>query len=242
VRRGEIVGLGGLEGQGQGELLFALFGVLRNVRGDILVEGERKHITSPAAAASVGIKLALIPEDRKTEGLILPLSVADNITLSTIDHYTRFGLVDGRKAGAAVQRMIEQLQIKTPSPRLAVRNLSGGNQQKVVIAKWLLTRARIYLLYDLTRGIDVGTKQEVYQLMRALADDGAGILFFSTDVGELVGMCDRVLVLYEGRIGANLTGADITEENLVAAALGLEPNGNCAPPGGPGGVGAREGV
>jgi ribose transport system ATP-binding protein len=103
-----------------------------------------------------------------------------------------------------------------------VGSLSGGNQQKVVIAKWLLTEARILLLYDLTRGIDVGTKQEVYQLMRSLADEGVGILFFSTELPELVGMCDRVLVLYEGKIGRELKGAEITEENLVTAALGLK--------------------
>jgi ribose transport system ATP-binding protein len=129
--------------------------------------------------------------------------------------------VDNRREKTAIQQMIEQLKIKTASTRVPVRNLSGGNQQKVVIAKWLLTQAKILLLYDLTRGIDVGTKQELYQLMRTLADEGAGILFFSTELAELVGMCDRVLVLYEGQIQRELKGPEITEENLVAAALGL---------------------
>jgi ribose transport system ATP-binding protein len=121
----------------------------------------------------------------------------------------------------AMQQVIDQLKIKGASNHVPVRNLSGGNQQKVVIAKWLLTQAKILLLYDLTRGIDVGTKQELYQLMRSLADAGTGILFFSTELAELVGMCDRVLVLYEGQVQRELKGPEITEENLVAAALGL---------------------
>jgi ribose transport system ATP-binding protein len=219
--KGEILGFGGLEGQGQGELLFALFGVLRNLQGSIYIEGRPTRINSPAVAAQAGIGLAFIPEDRKTEGLLLPMSVGDNISMATIDRHTRLGLIDDRREKNAIQRMIEQLKIKTPSPHIPVRNLSGGNQQKVVIAKWLLTEAKILLLYDLTRGIDVGTKQELYQLIRTLADEGVGILFFSTELAELVGMCDRVLVLYEGQIQRELKGPEITEENLVAAALGL---------------------
>jgi ribose transport system ATP-binding protein len=219
--RGEILGFGGLEGQGQGELLFALFGVLRSLQGAIYIEGKPTRINSPAAAAQAGINLAFIPEDRKTEGLLLPMSVGDNITLATLDRRTRLGLVDNRREKTAIQRMTEQLKIKATSTRFPVRNLSGGNQQKVVIAKWLLTQAKILLLYDPTRGIDVGTKQELYQLMRTLADEGAGILFFSTELAELVGMCDRVLVLYEGQIQRELKGPEITEENLVVAALGL---------------------
>ena len=222
LSKGEILGLGGLDGQGQGELLFALFGVLRNLRGEVFIDGKPAKIKSPAAAADAGIGLALIPEDRKTEGLLLPMSVGDNIAMSTLDRRARLGMLNSRREKAAIQRMVEQLKIKTASTRIPVSSLSGGNQQKVVIAKWLLTEARILLLYDLTRGIDVGTKQEVYQLMRSLADDGVGILFFSTELPELVGMCDRVLVLYEGRIGRELKGAEITEENLVAAALGLK--------------------
>mgnify|MGYP001175625356 CR=1 FL=1 len=222
LNQGEILGLGGLDGQGQGELLFALFGVLRNLRGEILIDGQPTKIKSPAAASEAGIGLALIPEDRKTEGLLLPMSVGNNITMSTLDRWARLGILNNRQEKAAIQRMVEQLKIKTASTRIPVGSLSGGNQQKVVIAKWLLTEARILLLYDLTRGIDVGTKQEVYQLMRSLADQGVGILFFSTELPELVGMCDRVLVLYEGKISRELKSDDITEENLVAAALGLK--------------------
>jgi ribose transport system ATP-binding protein len=222
IGQGEIVGLGGLDGQGQRELLFALFGLMRGLRGQIVVGGEPKTISGPDAASKAGIKLALIPEDRKTEGLLLPMSIGDNATLAIVDRLAHIGLIDRKQEQASVQRTIERMQIKTPSSRLPARSLSGGNQQKLVIGKWLLTDAKIYLLHDPTRGIDVGTKQEIYQLMRTLADNGAGILFFSTELGELVGMCDRVLVLYEGRIFRELSGEAISEENLVAAALGLE--------------------
>ncbi|MFN8418253.1 MAG: sugar ABC transporter ATP-binding protein [Anaerolineae bacterium] len=222
VGKGEIVGLGGLDGQGQGELLFALFGLLRGLHGQIVIEGQPRNIDGPAAAAQAGINLALIPEDRKTEGLVLPMGVGSNITMSILDKLSNFGLIDQKREQASIQRTIERLQIKTPSSRLRARSLSGGNQQKLVIGKWLLTEAKIYLLHDPTRGIDVGTKQEIYQLMRALADNGAGILFFSTELSELVGMADRVLVLYEGRIFRELKGAEITEKNIVSAALGLE--------------------
>jgi ribose transport system ATP-binding protein len=222
IGKGEIVGLGGLDGQGQGELLFSLFGLLRGLRGQVFIDGKLRHISSPAAASSAGINLALIPEDRKTEGLILPMSVGDNATLAILDRVSRFGLIDRKQEQTSLQRTIDRMQVKTASPRNPARSLSGGNQQKLVIGKWLLTEAKIYLLHDPTRGIDVGTKQEIYQLMRTLVDNGAGILFFSTELSELVGMADRVLVLYEGRIARELIGADITEENIVSAALGLE--------------------
>jgi ribose transport system ATP-binding protein len=222
VGKGEIVGLGGLDGQGQGELLFSLFGVLRGVHGNIRVDGHETKIMSPSSAISKSNRMALIPEDRKTEGLILPMSVGDNAILSVIDRLlNQFGLVDNAKERATVQQMIERMQVKVGSPRAPVRSLSGGNQQKVVIGKWLLTDAQIYLLHDPTRGIDVGTKQEIYQLIRQLADKGAGVLFFSTELSELVGMCDRVLVLYEGRIFRELVGDEITEESIISAALGL---------------------
>jgi ribose transport system ATP-binding protein len=224
VGKGEIVGLGGLDGQGQGELLFALFGVLRGVNGSIRINGQNTRIMSPSVATNKHNRMALIPEDRKTEGLILPMSVGDNAILAVINRLlNQFGLVDRQQERQSIQQMIEQMQVKVSSPRAPIRSLSGGNQQKVVIGKWLLTNAQIFLLHDPTRGIDVGTKQEIYQLIRQLADSGKGILFFSTELSELVGMCDRVLVLYEGRIFRELSGDDITEENIVSAALGLNP-------------------
>ncbi len=221
VGRGEIVGLGGLDGQGQRELLLALFGVLRGVTGQVLVDGKPCHVGSPAQAKSPAIGMALIPEDRKTEGLMLPMPVSDNISMAALGRMTRGLVIDRGREAAAIGKVIDKLRIKTGDPASPVATLSGGNQQKVVIAKWLLTGARIILLNDPTRGIDVGTKQEIYQLLRDLADAGTAIVLYSTDYEELIGCCDRVMILYDGRIVRTLEGGAITEANIVASALNL---------------------
>ena len=222
VGRGEIVGLGGLDGQGQRELLLALFGVLRGVTGEVLIDGKPCHVGSPAQAKSPAIGMALIPEDRKTEGLMLPMPVADNISMAALGGMTRGLVIDRALEARRVTEMVDKLKIKTGDPSNPVATLSGGNQQKVVIAKWLLTGARIVLLNDPTRGIDVGTKQEMYQLLRDLADAGTAIVLYSTDYEELIGCCDRVLILYDGRIVRTLEGPAITEANIVASALNLD--------------------
>ena len=222
ARPGEIVGLGGLDGQGQRELLLALFGVLRGVTGDIAVNGSVRHARGPRAAKASSSAMALIPEDRKTEGLMLPMSVRDNLTLPALDSLARFGVIDRAREQNAVDGMVKLLAIKAANLDIPVGALSGGNQQKVVIAKWLMIAPRIILLNDPTRGIDVGTKQEIYQLLRRLADAGATILFYSTDYDELIGCCDRVLVMYDGAIVRTLEGAGITEHALVSSAFHLD--------------------
>jgi len=221
IRAGEVVGLGGLDGQGQRELLLALFGALRGCSGQVLVCGRPVSISSPAAAKSRRIGMALIPEDRKTEGLMLPMSVRDNLSFAALDRVSRGGVIDRAAEQHLVDAMIRLLAIRTASADIAVGALSGGNQQKVVIAKWLMTEPRIILLNDPTRGIDVGTKQEMYQLLRRLADAGAAILFYSTDYDELIGCCARVLVLYDGAIRRELVGSEITEWALIASALNI---------------------
>jgi ribose transport system ATP-binding protein len=221
VRRGEVVGLGGLDGQGQRELLLALFGVLRGLSGEILVEGKPVSIGSPSAAKQPDIGMALIPEDRKTEGLMLPMSVRDNLSFASLDRIARGGLIDRAAERQAIADMVKLLAIKTAGIDIPVGALSGGNQQKVVIAKWLMNSPRIILLNDPTRGIDVGTKQEIYQLLRDLAAKGAAILLYSTDYDELIGCCDRVLVLYEGAIRRELVGDAITESALIGSALNI---------------------
>lgn len=220
VGAGEIVGLGGLDGQGQKSLLLALFGVLRGVSGQVTIEGREVRPGSPAAAKSAGI--ALVPEDRKTEGLMLPMSIADNLVIASLNAISRGPLVDRAKENDAIKRAIARLQIKIGAPGDAVATLSGGNQQKVVLAKWLMTDPRIILLNDPTRGIDVGTKQELYRLMRELADQGAAILFYSTDYDELIGCCDRVAIMYDGRIVRELEGDELTETNIMASALNID--------------------
>ncbi|WP_374649711.1 sugar ABC transporter ATP-binding protein [Dongia sp.] len=221
VKPGEIVGLGGLDGQGQRELLLALFGVLRGVGGDVAVQGTVRRLRGPRSAKASQTSMALIPEDRKTEGLMLPMSVKDNLTLPALDSLARMGIIDRTRERNAVETMVKLLAIKAANLDIPVGALSGGNQQKVVIAKWLMVAPRIILLNDPTRGIDVGTKQEIYQLLRKLADDGATILFYSTDYDELIGCCDRVLVMYDGAIVRELAGPEITEHALVSSAFSI---------------------
>jgi ribose transport system ATP-binding protein len=165
--------------------------------------------------------MALIPEDRKTEGLMLPMSVADNISLAALGDMTRGMVIDRAREARGIDEMVGKLKIKVGDAANPVATLSGGNQQKVVIAKWLLTGARIVLLNDPTRGIDVGTKQEIYQLLRDLAASGTAIVLYSTDYDELIGCCDRVLIFYDGRVARTLEGADITEANIIASSLNL---------------------
>src|ERR1700757_810233 len=216
---GEIVGLGGLDGQGQSELLLALFGVLRGLTGEVYIDGRRTTIEHPRQAKSRDIGLALIPQDRQTQGLLLPMSIEDNLVLAASPDLSRFGLIDRSREQAATNDIVAKLRILANNLSAPVRTLSGGNQQKVIIGKWLLKQPRILLLNDPTRGIDVGTKQELYRLMRELAGTGLGILFYSTDYEELIGMCDRVLVCYGGRLIRELSGPDLNEHNLITTSL-----------------------
>ena len=166
--------------------------------------------------------MALIPEDRKTEGLMLPMTVRENLSFASLSRISDYGVVNRSREDELLSSMIKLLGIKTAGPDTPVAALSGGNQQKVVIAKWLMNKPRIILLNDPTRGIDVGTKQEIYALLRQLADAGAAIIFYSTDYDELIGCCDRVQVMYDGMIKRELIGAEITEKALIASALNLD--------------------
>jgi ribose transport system ATP-binding protein len=221
ARAGEVVGLGGLDGQGQRELLLALFGVLRGVSGEIIVAGNRVSPASPYEAKARTIGMALIPEDRKTEGLMLPMSVRENLSFAALPRVSKAGVIDNARENQLVKEMIDLLAIQTAGTDIAAGSLSGGNQQKVVIAKWLMVEPRIILLNDPTRGIDVGTKQELYVLLRRLAESGAAIVFYTTDYDELIGCCDRALVLYDGAIKRVLAGAEITERALISSALNI---------------------
>jgi ribose transport system ATP-binding protein len=203
------------------ELLLGLFGTLRGMSGEIHVDGRRVAPSSPKAARDLPLGLALIPEDRKSDGLMLPMSVADNLTFAALGRISRAGIVSSEAESEAVEDMVRLLGIRMDAPDRPVRTLSGGNQQKVVIAKWLLNKPAIILLNDPTRGIDVGTKQELYQLLRKLAAEGAAIILYSTDYYELIGCCDRVAVFYDGAIVRELTGDAITEQALVASAFNL---------------------
>ncbi len=217
VRAGEIVGIAGLEGQGQGTLFRALFG-LRSADGSVAVRGRVAHLATPRRALKTGI--GLVPEDRASQGLCLTLSVRDNIALSSLRKVSRLGLINRRRHRELVDRAVEQFSIRLGSPQQPVSSLSGGNQQKVLLARVLATSPSLLLLYDATRGVDVGTKTEIYDLMHEICGGGVGIVFYSTDASELANMADRVIVLHDGRIRAQLEGDELTEANIVAAAVG----------------------
>jgi ribose transport system ATP-binding protein len=218
VQRGEIVGIAGLMGAGRTELLEAVYGVYpeRRVRGTVAVDGQPRRIASPRDAIRAG--LAFVTEDRKTQSLILISSVAHNLTLAALNRFLRLNILRRREEDVAVQDSIEKLRIKTPSAGVAVDKLSGGNQQKVALAKCLLTRPRVLLLDEPTRGIDIGAKVEIYGLISRLAQDGAAIVIASSELPELLAMCDRILVLCEGELSAELTRAEATQERIMEAA------------------------
>jgi ribose transport system ATP-binding protein len=218
ARAGEIVGLAGLVGAGRSEIVRAIAGADVPQTGTIRIDGRIVRVAGPADAIAGGI--ALVTDDRKAQGLVLDMSVRENVTLAHLAGYSKGAFVDRAAEDAIAHKMIDDLQIRTPSAQQRARNLSGGNQQKVVLAKWLAGTARAYLFDEPTRGIDVGAKFEIYELMIALAKAGAAIVMVSSDMPELLGMSHRVLVVRGGRIVAELNRAEATSERVLAAATG----------------------
>jgi ribose transport system ATP-binding protein len=219
VRAGEIVGLAGLVGAGRTEIVRAIAGADVPDSGEVAIDGVRVHIRKPEDGIAAGI--AFITEDRKSQGLVLGMTVRENTTLAHLDEFVKPDrLIDGGRERAATREKIEELRIRTPGTEQVVRNLSGGNQQKVVLAKWLLGKARVFLFDEPTRGIDVGAKAEIYNLMLELARNGAAIVMVSSDLPEVLGMAHRVLVIRDGRIAIELARVDATPERVIAAATG----------------------
>lgn len=218
LKAGEIVGLAGLVGAGRTELLESLFGIAPAVGGTIEVNGAAVTISNPRDAIEAG--LALVPEDRKQQGLILDMAVADNLSLVSLERDQRKGFLNFDAENAISKEMVERMRIKTPSDRQIVRFLSGGNQQKVVIGKWLAMKPGALLLDEPTRGIDIGAKQEIYALMEELAEQGVAILFVSSEMEEVLGMADRVLVMHEGQLTGELKRDQMSEEAILHLATG----------------------
>jgi ribose transport system ATP-binding protein len=217
VRKGEIFGLAGLQGQGQTPLLQALYGWTRST-GDVVLDGKSLDLRSPRHAIRAGI--ALVPEDRRTEGLALEMSIRDNLTLPTLRRHMSFKtLISPRREDAFAEHLARSLSVKAGSLEDDVASLSGGNQQKVMLGKALSAGAKLLLFVDITRGVDVGTKAEIFALMRQLASEGTSILFYSSDATELVSMCHRVAVMFDHTIGTVLEGDDLTERNIVQASV-----------------------
>jgi ribose transport system ATP-binding protein len=218
VRKGEVLGIYGLMGAGRTELFEAIFGVHpRMTSGRIIVDGEEVQIQSPADAINKGI--SLIPEDRKEGGLVLETSIVASIELASMDQVESFGFLSKQKEKALADRYMQRLRIKAPSVWEAVKNLSGGNQQKVVIAKWLATNPKVILMDEPTRGIDVNAKNEIYNLISELARNGIGIVVVSSELPEIIAISDRIIVLSEGKKTVELNRDEISEEIIINAAL-----------------------
>lgn len=217
IHSGEILGLAGLIGAGRSEVAKALFGVDRSNGGTMLLDGNPVVIASPRDAVRRGIYL--VPEDRRNSGLLTAMTVRENITLPDLPRYSTSGWIRRREESRAAQALCTSLKIKTPSIETTALSLSGGNQQKVVLAKWLSLKPRVILFDEPTRGIDVGAKAEIYHLMRRLAAEGVAILMISSDMEEILGNSDRVAVMHEGRVTGILNGAGCTQEAIMKLAV-----------------------
>jgi len=218
LRRGEILGFAGLVGAGRTETARLVFGADRKDAGEILVDGQPVRIVSPVEAVQAGI--GFVPEDRATQGLILKLPVLENIVLPTLGDHARIGWVDQSGLRRTAQEYVNKLNVRTPYLQQKVMFLSGGNQQKVVVAKWLAAQPQVLIMDEPTRGIDVGAKAEVHALMSSLAQAGMGIIMISSELPEILGMSDRILVMSEGRVAAILDRAEASQETIMAYASG----------------------
>ena len=230
LHRGEILGIAGLEGHGQNDLLRSLFGLEPLQSGTITINGKTLDAPTPRRCISEGIVFA--SDDRKKEGLILPFDVRENITLSTMKQRQTLSFIHAAQERRLAEEMIAKLQVSPPRTNAMVRFLSGGNQQKVVLCRWLATKPSVLMLAEPTRGIDVGTKIEIYNLLRKLADEGTGIMVVSRDMVELLGLSDRILVMADGRAVATFDGAEASEESIMRAIVRghtTRPSAHAAP-------------
>jgi len=219
VKKGEIVGLAGLVGAGRTAVADAVFGAMKLDRGEIRLDGERIRIESPADAIRHGI--GYITADRKLDGLLLSKSIKENISLASLRDLSRFSFIKWGTEKAEARRYKDLLQIKTPGIQQLTMNLSGGNQQKVVFARWLLVHAKVLILDEPTVGIDVGAKQEIYRLINDIAEEGRCVIMISSELPEILGMCDRILVMHRGRVTRELSRDEATQEEILYYSAGL---------------------
>jgi rhamnose transport system ATP-binding protein len=217
VRRGEIVGLAGLVGSGRTELAEAIFGLRSIDGGEVLVNGVAARITSPADAIALGV--GYVPEDRRQHGVVLEMSVAQNASLANLAGVSRRGIIDTTAERSAAEQFVSQLRIKTASIAADVESLSGGNQQKVALARWLATQPSVLILDEPTQGVDVGSKAEIHAIMQSLAARGVAILMISSELPEVLGMSDRIFVMHGGTIVGVLPRAEATQQKILAMAL-----------------------
>jgi ribose transport system ATP-binding protein len=222
IGAGEVLGMAGLVGAGRSEAAQAIFGVDPSLGGTMTLDGQAITVRSPRDAIQQGIYLA--PEDRRKSGLIVDMTIRDNITLPVLSRYAPGGLISKSRETAVAQAASKALHVKTPTVDFLARNLSGGNQQKVVLAKWLSLEPKLMIFDEPTRGIDVGAKAEIYELMRGLAQKGVAVLMISSDMEEVLGQSDRVAVMHEGSISGFLTRSEASEETIMQLAVGHTAN------------------
>jgi D-xylose transport system ATP-binding protein len=224
LRRGEILGIAGLVGAGRTELVSALFGSYPGrCEGEVWLDGKPVDTRTPLKSIRAG--LCMVPEDRKRQGIVPDLGVGQNITLAVLDRFSHLTRIDAEAELGSVEQEIKRMHLKTANPVLPITSLSGGNQQKAVLAKMLLTQPRVLILDEPTRGVDVGAKYEIYKLMGALAAEGVSIIMVSSELAEVLGVSDRVLVIGEGQLRGDFINQGLTQEQVLAAALS-QPNGH----------------
>ena len=205
-------------GAGRTEVAQAIFGYRKMTKGELFIDGNAVKINNPREAKKRGI--GFVTEDRKTQGLVVDFSIKENIAMANFNKTSKSGIIRGSKEKSFVGKLVEKLGVKTPSAELPAKSLSGGNQQKVVIAKWLGIEPEILILDEPTRGVDIGAKKEIYQIMNDLAEQGVAILMISSELPEVIGMSDRVLVMHEGKITGEVAGDDMTQEKIMHYATG----------------------
>ena len=219
LNKGEVLGIAALQGQGQEEVFKCLFGLTPITKGELLINGRAVHFRSPRDAIRAGV--GYIPEDRKRDGLIIEMPVRENVTLPIVDSLSRLGWVQRKRETSVISLIFGEMSIGIHKINDVATALSGGNQQKLVIAKWLLTACDILLMFDPTRGVDIGTKVDIYKLIRKMAEEGKSVLLYSSELSEVIGLCDRVIVLYKGRVTAEFSGQGIRDEQVLSAMLGM---------------------
>jgi D-xylose transport system ATP-binding protein len=222
LRKGEILGIAGLVGAGRTELVSALFGAYPGQhQAEVWLDGKKVDTSTPLKSIRIG--LAMVPEDRKLHGIVPDLDVGQNITLAILQNFSRYSRIDKHAELNTIQAEIDRLSLKTANWSLPITSLSGGNQQKAVLAKMLLTKPRVLILDEPTRGVDVGAKYEIYKLMCALAEQGVSIIMVSSELAEVLGVSDRVLVMGEGKLRGDFINDGLTQEMVLAAALEQGP-------------------
>ena len=222
LRKGEVLSIAGLMGAGRTEVAQTLFGYRKADAGDVEMDGKKVKINSPRTAKNLGI--GYVTEDRKSEGLLVDFTVEENISLTNFHEISKYGLISQKKESALYQSMKERLGIRTSGPHQTAKSLSGGNQQKVVIAKWIGIEPELLILDEPTRGVDVGAKKEIYSIINQLAERGVAILMISSELPEVLGMADRVLIMHEGKLAGELSKEEMTQEKIMHYATGGESN------------------